>query len=133
MPTFKLEITTPDGVVFKGDVEHVRAPGMMGSFGVLYSHTPFITPLTLGKIEIRTPDGERIYATSGGLADVRANTYLILAETAEEVGDIDIERAKEALERARKRLHDPSETIDHARARAAFMRATNRLKIAKVP
>ena len=130
MANFKLEIVTPDGQVFAGDVEHVRAPGVEGSFGVLSGHTPFLTPLDTGKIEIRQEGKDKIYATSGGIADVFSGGMMILAETAELADKIDVERAKQAEERAQRRLVEVSQTVDMARARAALHRAQNRLKIA---
>ncbi|MBD3167239.1 ATP synthase F1 subunit epsilon [bacterium] len=80
--TFPLEIVTPLGLVFEGEVEHVRAPGALGSFGILANHTPFITPMTEGEIIVRSAGGEQTYLTSGGLADVSGGKVLILAEDA---------------------------------------------------
>jgi F-type H+-transporting ATPase subunit epsilon len=80
--TFPVEIVTPLGVVFEGEAEHVRAPGALGSFGVLANHTPFITPMTEGQIIVRSTEGEKTYLTSGGLADVSGGKVLILAEDA---------------------------------------------------
>ncbi|MBZ0263344.1 F0F1 ATP synthase subunit epsilon [bacterium] len=129
--TFKLEITTPTGVAFKGDVTHVKAPGSEGSFGVLSNHTPFITPLQMGAIEVESPEGEKVFATSGGLADVRANQFLILAETAEALEKIDVDRAKAAKERAMQRLQDMgTREVEVERAQAALLRANNRLSLA---
>jgi F-type H+-transporting ATPase subunit epsilon len=50
-------------------------------------------------------------------------------DTCEEAEKIDVNRAKEAADRAKKRLQEQSEKIDVARAEAAFARATNRLKV----
>ncbi len=132
MPTFKLEIVTPEGLIFEGDVEHVRAPGVKGSFGVLAGHTPFITPLDVGEIDVRSEGKEMVYATSGGLADVQAGKYLILAETVELAGDIDVERAKSSRERALKLIEErkKDKEIDLERARASVKRAENRMRIA---
>ena len=128
--TFRLEIVTPDGMVFEGDVQHVRAPGVEGSFGVLPNHTPFITPLAVGKIEVRNSEGkELLFATSGGLADVHSAGFTLIAETAELAEKIDLERAKAAKERAERRIVDAGQETDLIRARAAMMRASNRLTI----
>ncbi len=129
---YHLEVVTPRGTVFEGDVVHVRAPGSKGSFGVLAGHTPFITPMATGVIEIDQADGEmKVFATSGGLADVHGEEFLILAETAEERQQIDLVRAREAKERAEERLAKHDENLDVARARAALMRALNRITIAQ--
>ncbi len=129
MAMFELEIVTPRGLKFSGEVRHVRAPGVRGYFGVLAGHTPFITPLATGEIDIDAGEGLRVFATSGGFAEVHGDHVLILAETAEEADEIDRERALAAKRRAEERLSNP-EGIDHMRARAALARALNRLKIA---
>jgi F-type H+-transporting ATPase subunit epsilon len=129
--TFTLEIITPQRIVFKGEVKHVKAPGAGGSFGVLYNHTPFLTALKIGVIEIETESGKVWFATCSGFAEVMANKMSILVENAEAASEIDVERAQKARERAWKRLHeDLSKDIDVPRAQAALARALNRLVVA---
>jgi len=129
--TFTLEIITPQRTVFKGDVKHVKAPGVGGSFGVLYNHTPFLVALKIGVIEIETESGKLWFAACCGFAEVMANKMTILVENAETAGEIDIERAQRARDRAWKRLHeDLSKDIDVPRAQAALARALNRLAAA---
>ena len=131
--SFTLEIISPSGKVFSGPMKHVRAPGQAGSFGVLPSHTPFITPLQVGVIDGTTAEGkELIVATSGGMAEVHGDKVVVLAETAEEKSKIDAERAKESRERAEKRLESHEPDLDTERARAALARALNRLKVASI-
>lgn len=129
--SFTLEIISPSGTVFSGPMKHVRAPGREGSFGVLPSHTPFITPLMVGVIEGTKDDGAAVtFATSGGMAEVHGDKVVVLAETAEEKSKIDVERAKHSRERAEKRLTEREPDLDTERARAALARALNRLAIA---
>ena len=64
--TFHLEVVTPQGKVFAGPVEHLRAPGIEGSFGVLPGHTPFMTPLQIGLVELTEEGRVRRMAISGG-------------------------------------------------------------------
>jgi len=129
---FDLEIITPERMVFKGAVRHVQAPGVGGSFGILYNHTPFLTMLKVGCIEIDTEEGVKWYATSGGFAEVMDNKMSILVETAEESGNIDVDRARQSRDRALKRLQEiKAEKIDVARAQASLARALNRLTVAE--
>ena len=128
--TFNLEIISPHGVVYTGPMKHVRAPGVEGSFGVLPSHTPFITPLQMGVIEGTTAESKELFvATSGGMAEVHGDKVVILAETAEEKSKIDIERAKSAKDRAEQRLAGDHGELDVERARLALARSLNRLKL----
>ena len=130
--TFTLEIVTPAKVVCKEEVLHVKAPGVAGYFGVLYNHAPFLTALKVGVIEARTVAGMRYYATSGGFCEVMENQMKILVETAEAAGEIDLERAKQARDRAMARLEHRSSDIDVPRAQASLARALNRIEVAEL-
>ena len=68
--TFKVTIVTPFGRQREYEVRHMRAPGSEGDFGVLAGHLPFLTALRVGEIELDTLEGKRIWATSGGFAEV---------------------------------------------------------------
>jgi F-type H+-transporting ATPase subunit epsilon len=131
MASFHLSIVTPEETVFDEQVVSLIVPGAKGYLGVLAHHAPLITPLQPGKITI-TLEGntELILAVAGGFLEVANNQATILADAAEQASDIDRERALEALERARDRLHETSSHWDTERATAAFQRAKNRVQIA---
>lgn len=57
MELFKLEIITPNGVIFDGDVAQVTLPGSEGEFGVLAKHATLVTLLDTGVITIQKADG----------------------------------------------------------------------------
>ncbi len=129
--TFQLDIVTPEGLVFSEPVEHLRAPGIRGSFGVLVGHTPFMTSLAVGEVDITQSGKVRALATSGGFIEVNPDKTVILAQTAEFAEDIDLERAEAAKKRAEERLAAKHADTDYDRARAALMRAVNRIRLAK--
>lgn len=128
--TFQLDIVTPEGLVFSEPVEHLRAPGVEGSFGVLTGHTPFMTSLAIGEVDVTQGGQVRKLATSGGFIEVNPDKTVILAQTAEFAEEIDLERAREAKERAEKRLKSVQVDQDAQRAQAALQRAVNRIHIA---
>jgi F-type H+-transporting ATPase subunit epsilon len=128
--TFQLDVVTPQGAVFSGPVEHLRAPGIAGSFGVLTGHTPFMTALDIGEVDIRQNGQDRPMAISGGFIEVQPDHTVILAQTAEFAEAIDVDRAKSAHQRAEERLRAHQANLDYSRARAALARAANRLRIA---
>ena len=130
----RLEIVTPEKSAVGEDVQVVMAPGTLGDFGVLIGHTPFMTTLRMGAITYKDSEGEeRAVFVNGGFAEALPDKVTVLAETAERRRDIDIERAKSAVDRAEKRLAEERdrEDIDFQRARAALQRALLRLKIAE--
>ena len=127
---FKLEIVTPRGIVYEGNVTSFTAPGEIGSFQVLYNHAPFLSAIAIGEVKLRDSAGqESRYATSGGFVEVLSNHVVMLAETAERPEEIDVRRAEEAKARAEQRLHHGAPDIDFDRARLALARALNRLRI----
>ena len=89
--TFTLELVTPTGVAYQGEVEEVTAWNPLGQFGVLAEHINYITSLVPGIVEITLPGGAmRYWVASGGLAEVKDGKMTILADSAEEPGSIDV-------------------------------------------
>ncbi len=130
MPTFLLSIVTPEHTLMEEEVESIMVPGALGYLGVLANHAPLITPITPGKLVVRKSETtEIIMAVSGGFLEVSNNRATVLADAVEYADEIDIERAKAALERARSRLQEKPEGFDMDRAIGSLVRAENRLKI----
>lgn len=130
----QLEVVTPEKTVVSEEAQIVVAPGVLGEFGVLVGHTPFLTTLKIGTVRYTDSTGKDCYIfVSGGFAETLPHKVTILAESAERRRDIDIERAKAALQRAQKRLEEAAkkENIDFERARIALERALHRLKLAE--
>ena len=128
----QLEVVTPEKIVVSEEAQIVASPGSLGEFGVLSGHTPFLTTLKTGVIRYTDANGKEHYVfVSSGFAEALPNKVTILAESAERKRDIDIERAKEALERAEKRLAEDRsrDDIDFTRARAALERAAVRIRL----
>jgi len=129
MATFSIEIVTPTRVITEENVSYLRCPGVDGSFGVMAGHTDGIIALSVGEVKVEVGNKEKWIATSGGFADISSEKVLLLLETAEQSFEIDVERAKMAMKRAKDRI-DEKGKIDVFRAEAALIRAINRLKIA---
>ena len=130
--TFKLEILTPQKSVFSGEVESFTAPGESGSFQVLRNHAPLLTSIAVGEVRFIDQSGiEIVYSTSGGFVEVNHNKASFLADTLEKKEEINVDRARKAKERAEERLRKNEPGTDIARARAALVRAVNRIKVAE--
>ncbi len=130
---FLLEIVIPERQLVSERVDAVRAPGIVGEFGVLPSHERFITGLDTGILRYRSVgSGDWTELTvSSGLVEVLPDRVIVLAQTAETAQDIDIVRAEAALERARERLKNPEDEADVERALEALKRSTVRLEAAR--
>ena len=131
MPNLNVEIVAPDKQAFQGEALGVRAPGVEGSFEILYDHAPMIAAIEIGPLFVRPPSGKQIvFATSGGFVEVLNNTVTVLTETVEPASEIDVERARAAEQRALEQLQAGYEHVDRERAERALERARNRLRVA---
>ncbi|MCX8026291.1 MAG: F0F1 ATP synthase subunit epsilon [Thermodesulfovibrionales bacterium] len=124
----RLEVVTPHGVVLSEDVDEITATGSEGEFGVLAGHANLITTLKIGSMQVRSGSKTDYLFVNTGYAEVSPDKVIVLADSAEKVEDIDIERAMEAKKRAEERLRQ-QENIDFARANAALQRATTRISL----
>lgn len=126
---FMLEVITPDRVAFNNEVTSVLAPGVDGYFGVLAGHQPMIAALAPGTVKVETKGGrEKFLAIAGGFFQVQNNEAVILVESAEWSEEINLERAKLSLQRAKDRLAQADGRVDRERAEEALARAKARLK-----
>ncbi|MGE5391081.1 MAG: F0F1 ATP synthase subunit epsilon [Deltaproteobacteria bacterium] len=131
--TFMVEIVTPEEILFRDEVQFLVAPGTEGELGILRNHAPLVGALKIGVLRYKDPNGnQKKMAVSGGFMEVVDNVARVLAETAEQGENIDVLRAKQAKERAEKRLQARDETINALRAEMALKRAIARLKAAGV-
>ena len=131
--TINCEIVSQDRLVFKGEADIVVIPGMDGQMGILPKHAPVLTALDYGVITVRLKGVEEHFTVAGGIAEVLPEKITILADAAENVEEIDIERATRARERAEERLKQilTSDTDRYLRVSSALKRSTLRLQAAQ--
>ena len=122
---------TPARVVLEKDVDMVVAPGSEGEFGVLPGHVSFLSGIVPGELRYTAGSEKEVLAVTAGFAEVFKNKVSILVDAAERAGEIDAERARKAMERAKERLsrERSDKDIDFSRAEAALRRAVARLKV----
>jgi F-type H+-transporting ATPase subunit epsilon len=99
-----LEVVTPEKLLLSQPVDEVIAPGAEGEFGVLPGHAHFLTTLKLGELRYRTGEQMHYMSVLWGFAEVTPTKVTILAEIAEKAEDIDVERARAAVEKAEQQL-----------------------------
>lgn len=123
---FHLQVVTPEGKEWEGDVRSVQLPGAGGAFGVLAGHEPLLAALRPGVMWI---ENER-YAVGGGFVEVRPDKVVVLAETFESATEVDVARAEEDLRQAKEKLEKATGS-DRLRAQEAKERARARLSVAR--
>lgn len=126
-----LEIITPEKTVVKDEVDMLEATGAEGEFGIMPGHTQFLTTLGIGEIRYTKNGATTNIASSAGLAEVVDDKVTILVDTAESAKDIDIERAKKAMERAEAMLKSiPFDHTEYRMYELALLRAIARIGVA---
>ena len=129
----ELIIVTPQRQLLREKVASVQLPGASGELGILPGHAPLITELGNGELSYKLSGGETVVlAVLSGFAEVLPDRVTVLAETAERPEEIDVERAKEALARAEKRLASTDPDVDWDRATVALQRALVRIKVGNI-
>jgi F-type H+-transporting ATPase subunit epsilon len=87
---FKFELVSPEKLLLSGNVEQVLVPGAEGDMTIMAKHSPLITTLRPGLLEIDFPDGRRQrFFARGGFAEVIPAGLTVLAERAIDLDDLD--------------------------------------------
>jgi F-type H+-transporting ATPase subunit epsilon len=126
-----LEIVTPERLLVREQVDEVQIPGAEGYFGVLPGHTPLLATLQVGQLWYRKGPEKVYLAVAFGFAEVLPDRVSVLAQIAERAEEIDVERAKGALQRAEGRMTRPTVELDLERARIALLKSLIRLQVAE--
>lgn len=122
----RCEIVSQDKTLYEGDVDIVVLPGTSGIMGILPNHAPLLTTLNFGVVQVRTGNEEENFTVSGGVAEVQPDIVTILADRAENVEEIDIERAGAAQERAKEYMEKgPPPDSDRYLVMSAALRRSN--------
>src|ERR1700693_1449945 len=126
----KLVVVTPEKKVVETDADQVELPGQLGYLGILPGHAPLISLLTTGVLSYRAGVAEKSLAISAGLVEVPGASVSVLADLAEEPGEINVPAAEKDLTRAEEELKTASrETLDEIRTRVEL--AQTRLAVAR--
>ena len=90
MSTFKVNLVSPERLLFSDEADQVDLPGLEGDFGVLAGHTPIVAVLRPGIIIIRASNIRQGFVVLGGLAEFSKEELTILADTASTVEEFDL-------------------------------------------
>lgn len=128
--TFNLQIISPTRVFFDGDATMVEMKTSEGEIGVLAGHIPLTAILTPGVLKIHQEDGIKEAALHDGFVEIGKDKVTVLAESCEWPDEIDVQRAREAKERAEERIKSGRKDVDMMRAELAVKRALIRIDLA---
>lgn len=123
-----VDVVSPERVLYTGEADMLVCRTSEGEIAFLPGHVPFLGALGIGVVRSLLPErGEQAVAVHGGFVEVSNDRVIVLSDVAELAEQIDVERARRALQRAEERL---AESPDDEEAQAALLRARNRLEVA---
>ena len=120
----KLVVVTPEKKVVDTDTDQVELPGELGYLGILPGHAPLVSLLKSGVLTYGAGGSEKSLAISTGFVEVAGDSVSVLADLAEEPGEVNVAAAERERTTAEEELKTASrETLDAIRARLELAQA----------
>ncbi len=127
--SIELEVVTPERMLVREQVTEVQLPGKDGYMGILPGHAPLLSQLGIGYLSYMAGGRKRYLSVHGGFVEVLPDHVRVLAELAEKAEEIDVERARRAMQRAQEQMMNPALGVDPGAALEAMARAQARLTV----
>jgi len=132
MSAIRVEIVSAEIAIFSGEASMVIAPGKDGDLGIAPKHTPLLTTLRPGEIELHKEGAEKEYIyVTGGILEVQPHMVTILADSATHSEELDEEAALEAKNQAEDALKGANKKEDLEQAQAQLVEAAARYSAVK--
>jgi F-type H+-transporting ATPase subunit epsilon len=127
------DIITQERTVFSDMVDSVNLPGTEGRMGILPNHSPLLSTLDFGEVMVRKSGQEEYFAIGGGFVEVQPDHVIVLADSAEQADEIDIERAEHARQQAEQVMREgvPEDPDRLAQIQASLLRAQIRIDVGR--
>ncbi|WP_454943799.1 ATP synthase F1 subunit epsilon [Fusobacterium hwasookii] len=110
MPSFNVSVVTQVKKILEQEAGYLRLRTSEGDIGILPNHAPFVAELSMGKMEIESPNKDRrdIYFLSGGFLEISDNQATVIADEILPIEEIDIESEQTLVENLKKELEKVS-------------------------
>ena len=132
MSAIRVEIVSAEIAIFSGEASMVVAPGKDGDLGIAPKHTPLLTTLRPGEIELHKEGAEKEYIyVTGGIQQVQPHMVTILADSATHSQELDEEAALKAKDQAEEALKGADKKEDLEQAQAQLVEAAARYSAVK--
>lgn len=127
--TFFLHVIAAEKIFYEGYAQCLVVNTVDGLTSFLSHHCQAMVAVSPGELAIKKPDGSWIRVVAGVGSMVFANNRAtVLVETCETQEELDVRRAKEALERAQERMRQKQSLREYKMSQAAMARALSRLR-----
>ena len=110
MPSFDVSVVTQVKKILEQEAGYLRLRTSEGDLGILPNHAPFVAELSMGKMEIESPNKGRrdIYFLSGGFLEISDNQATVIADEVFPIEKIDVESEQALVENFKKELEKVS-------------------------
>ena len=132
MKAFHIDIVTPDGIEYSGEVESLLVRTDDGDVEILAGHTDLLASLGTGRVRIIENGTPRFGSVNGGFLTVKGKEVSLCAITFEFADQIDIKRAERAREKAEASLREAKSDAEIDMSKAKLLRSLSRINVAKM-
>ena len=127
-----LEVVNPYEVFFEGRIESIVLPTVDGQFGIMPGHSPIVVAVAPGIARVQMDGETKVFTVSEGFAEIGQHVVVIVCSAAEWPSEIDVDRAKSALDRAKNRFNSVTSTEEQRLyAQHAMERAKARIAVSE--
>ncbi len=106
-----LTVISPEKILYTGEADSLRIPGIDGSFGVLPNHAPLISELDIGLMEVNKSNEKIQMVIEGGFVEIKSNLVSVLTGGGDVRDKVDLNKAKSDLETWKNEPVSPARTI----------------------
>lgn len=129
MKSIQVDIVSAEAEIYSGTAQMVVAPAALGEVGIMPGHSPLLSSLEPGQVQLELENGERkVVYVSGGVLEVQPDAVTILSDIAERAEDLDEARILEEERRYRQKLTEQTVEQDYAHALAELGQLSAQLK-----
>ena len=132
MKSFHVEIVTPDGIEYDGQVESLLVRADDGDVEILAGHTDLVAPVGVGRARLLIDGKPRFASVNGGFLSVKNGEARLCAITFEFSDQIDLKRAEAAKTKAEASIKSAADDRTVRIAKAKLARAASRIDVASM-
>ena len=123
-----ISFISQEKTLFEGQGKMVVMDGQEDQLGIVKGHSPLLAVLKPGPVRMISDDGEEVFFTNGGFAEVQPESITILVDSAERADDLDEAKIIKAKEEAEKLLKDKKDEKDFAEAATQLSQSLSQLR-----
>ena len=123
-----ISFISQETTLFEGEAKMVVMDGQEGQLGIVKGHSPLLAVLKPGPVRMIQEEGEEVFFTNGGFAEVQPENITILVDSVVRADDLDESKILKAKEEAEKLLKDKKDQKDFAEVSSQLTQSLSQLR-----